>query len=110
MKQRDILILLVPAFILVVIWVGFSIYHNSAVSTIPSNVNEQINPITPYFDTNTIENLTKRQVVIPIYEPKHTNVSTSPTVTLPIQRSLQTQPKVGTGSSTQASSGGIISP
>ena len=109
MKQRDILILLIPAFILVVIWVGFSIYHNAVVSTIPSNVNEQINPITPYFDTNTIENLKRRQVVIPVYQPKGTSISPSPSLQ-PVQPSLGASPQVSTKSSSQASSGGIISP
>ncbi len=68
MSQKNILLLLVPAFILVVAWISFSIYHNAATSTIPENLNIQIFPITPVFDTKTIEDIKNRQIITPLYE------------------------------------------
>lgn len=68
MKQKDIIILLVPAAIVILIWVVFSIYHNSVASTIPPVLNIQISPINPIFDTATISKLKQREKVTPIYE------------------------------------------
>lgn len=68
MKQKDVIILLVPAAIVILIWVIFSIYHSSVASTIPPALNIQISPINPIFDTNTISKLKQRQKVSPVYE------------------------------------------
>ena len=68
MKKNDILILLIPSMLIVILWVVFSVYHNYVTSTIPENLNTQILSISPNFDLKTIENLKKRDVVIPIYQ------------------------------------------
>jgi hypothetical protein len=68
MKQRDIITLLIPSFILILAWIIFSIYHSSVVSTIPPTVNVQISPIKPVFDMNTVSKLKQRQKVTPVYE------------------------------------------
>jgi len=55
MKRKDILMILVPIFIIVVFWIGFSIYHGIVSSTISEVENLQITPISPDFDTKTIQ-------------------------------------------------------
>lgn len=68
MKRKDILLLLVPSFIFVLAWMGFSIYHSFINSTIPEVLNIQILPISPSFDTTIISSLKNRTRVNPIYE------------------------------------------
>ena len=68
MKQREILLLSISVFIIIAVWIGFSIYHNSAVSKIPQTTVEKIIPIAPVFDKLTIENIKKKQNIDPIYE------------------------------------------
>lgn len=77
MKQKDILLLIISSFILVILWIIFSIYHNSVTSTIPEAVSIQILPINPTFDKNTIESIKRRTGVAPIYE----NATASATTT-----------------------------
>ena len=92
MKQKDIIILLVPTFIVIIIWVIFSIYHSSVASTIPQALNIQITPIKPTFDTNTISKLKQRQKVNPVYEmittgspaPESSTTNSSPAAQLNI--------------------------
>lgn len=66
MKRKDVLLLLIPTFIVVLLWVVFSVYHSYINSTIPTDVNMQILYIEPDFDLKTIEDLKKRQIVAPI--------------------------------------------
>lgn len=68
MKQKDIILLVVPMFILVVAWIVFSIYHNSVTSTIPEALNVQITPIEGKFDKETINNIKKRERILPSFE------------------------------------------
>ena len=68
MKQKDILIILVLLFVFVVVWIGGSIYHNIASSTISETTNRDISPITPTFDVKTINKLKKRQAISPSFE------------------------------------------
>ena len=67
MKRKDILVLLIPTFIVVILWVVFNVYHSYINSTIPTAVNTQILYIDPDFDLKTIDDLKKRDVVDPIY-------------------------------------------
>lgn len=67
MKRKDILLILIPTFIVVLLWVVFNVYHSYINSTIPKDVNMQILYIDPDFDLKTIEDLKKRQVINPIY-------------------------------------------
>lgn len=68
MKRKDVLLLLIPTFIFVLAWMGFSIYHSFINSTISEVLNIQILPISPTFDTTTISSLKKRTHVNLIYE------------------------------------------
>lgn len=68
MKQKDIIILIIPSFILIVAWIIFSIYHSSVASTITPTVSVQILPIQPTFDMDTVTKLKQRQAVTPVYE------------------------------------------
>lgn len=74
MKKNDILMILIPSFIFAFAWIGFSLLHNIATSTISKTLDVQITPISPDFDTNTIAELKKRANVVPIYQ-----------ITIPIQ-------------------------
>ncbi|MCL6096790.1 MAG: hypothetical protein M1444_03895 [Patescibacteria group bacterium] len=111
MKQKDILTLLIPSFILIVAWIIFSIYHSSATSTIPPAVDIQISPIKPIFDMDAVSKLKQRQKVIPIYE-RGPAVSPSPTPGFPniFSSSLSASELNGPGSPPQGSTGGVILP
>jgi hypothetical protein len=74
MKKNDILMILIPTFIFALAWIGFSILHSVATSTISETLGTQITPISPNFDTNTIAALKKRTNVAPIYQ-----------ITIPVQ-------------------------
>lgn len=75
MKQRDILLILIPTFLLVILWVIFNIYHNSIESTVSKTVTSEVIPINPDFDFQTIESLKKREIVQSLYEIKPSNSS-----------------------------------
>lgn len=68
MRKKDLTFLLASGFILVLVWITLSIYHESITSTIPQALSIHIAPISPTFDTNTIEQLKKRKTVLPTYE------------------------------------------
>lgn len=68
MKQRDVLFLVIPFFMLVLIFIIFSVYHNSVTSTISENLNIQITPIAPDFNQKTISDIKKRDQVMPLYQ------------------------------------------
>ena len=68
MKQRDVLFLVISTFVLIVAWIGFSIYHNLVSSTITKPVAEKIVPINPTFDTRTIDTLKERKNIEPIFQ------------------------------------------
>ena len=82
---------MVPVFILIVAWISFNIYHNAVKSTIPENLNIQIFPITPFFDTKTIEKIKNRQRVVPLYE----STASQPADLLQIEASPSTSATVG---------------
>ncbi len=71
MKQRDVLFLVISTFVLIVAWIGFSIYHNLVSSTITRLVEEKIVPINPTFDTITIDKLKERKNIEPIFQTKN---------------------------------------
>lgn len=68
MKQKDILFLLIPVALLVIAWIVFNIYHNSATSTISGTLKTNILPISPNFDTKTISNLREREKIVPVFQ------------------------------------------
>lgn len=65
MKQKDFLTILVPLFILTILWVIFNIYHNHVTSTIEDPLNLQIIPIEGKFDTQTVNKIKERQRIEP---------------------------------------------
>lgn len=81
MKQRDIVTLVVPFFILIILWIIFSVYHNSVTSTIPETLNIQITPISPSFDEKAISDLKKRERVLPSFETPVSSLSAGGTAT-----------------------------
>ena len=66
--QKDILYISISSCVLVVMWVGFNIYHAHVTSTIEPNLQLQIQPIEPRFDSQVIADLKRRQTVSPIFE------------------------------------------
>ncbi len=78
MKKRDLLFIVVSGFILVIVWMGFNIYHSAITSTIPEATSIQIAPITPRFDTETINGLKSREKTSPVFER---NISPTPQAT-----------------------------
>ncbi len=111
MKQRDIITLLIPSFILIVAWIIFSIYHSSVTSTIPPATNIQISPITPAFDMDVISKLKQRQKVTPLYEGQAI-ASPTPTPGFPniFSSSLSASQITGSSNAPQGSPGGSLLP
>ena len=77
MKKKDILFIIISGFLLVVAWIGFSIFHNIKTSTIPEATNIQIAPIAPVFDMKTIEDIKKRKQTQAVFEKKTTLTPTA---------------------------------
>lgn len=97
MKYKEIIILLASAFLVVIAWIIFNIYHNSVVSTTPEDLKKEIVPISPTFDRSTIDKLKSRAKISPIYDQ-------APQSTPP------TEISVGSPSALTASPGGQIVP
>ena len=77
MKQKDILIILALLFVFVAAWIGGNIYHGIASSTISETETRDISPITPTFDTKTVNKLKLRQEIFPSFELE--NITPTPT-------------------------------
>src|SRR5574337_353762 len=71
MKRKDIILILIPTFVFVLVWIGFNIYHNSITSTLTNNEVVQITAINPTFDLNTLNSLKQREQFVP-YNPSAT--------------------------------------
>jgi hypothetical protein len=101
--------ILVPSLIFVLAWIGFSLLHSIATSTISETLNTQITPISPEFDTNTIAVLKQRANVAPIYQItvpiQNIVIPASPSAAIPTPTPIIVQP-VSTSSAQQATSGG----
>lgn len=101
MRKKNLVTLLASIFIFVFIWIGLNIYHNSVSSTITGSVNAQLSPISPSFDTKTIDKLKKRQNVTPIFE---SSIFANPSPPSP-----DISQTISSGSAEQATSGGSLS-
>ena len=111
MKQRDIITLLIPSFILILAWIIFGIYHSSVASTITPVVDIQISPINPTFDTDAISKLKQRQKVTPIYElPATATPTPAPGFPNIFSSSLSASQINGPNNTPQGSPGGSLSP
>lgn len=116
MKRKDILLILVPSFIFVLAWMGFSIYHGFINSTISEALNIQIIPINPTFDTATISKLKNRTHVNPIYEINPSLIITpTPGVIVDDQSASKSAttptptPKIDDSKNGQSTTGGVLS-
>ena len=114
MNRKDIMIIIIPTFIFVIIWIMLNIYHSYISSTIPETLNIQISPITPSFDTKTISLLKERTVITPLYQLNpSTNISVTPSpVPVSSGSAVAVNPIISTSSAIQqqASSGGNLTP
>jgi hypothetical protein len=96
--QKDILYLSISIFVVVVLWIGFNLYHAHATSTIAPEIQAKIEKIDPAFDTATLQKLEERQRVNPVYELTNAssgaNLTPSPTAQeqSPSTASATTQP------------------
>lgn len=99
MKNKDILLLLISIFIIIVAWIIFNIYHSAATSTISKTLNINILPISPNFDTKTIDKLKTRKAVSPIYSLSNKNFiqnsNASPSSNINIDQNLIEQATQG---------------
>ena len=68
MKQKNTLIIVILLFIFVLIWIGQSVYESANTSTISESVGQEISPITPIFDIDTINKLKSREKITPSYD------------------------------------------
>ena len=110
MKKNDILMILVPSCIFVLAWIGFSLIHNIATSTISEALDTQITTISPAFDTNTIAALKQRKNVAPIYQItvpiENIVVPATPSAAIPTPTPAIIVQPVSSGSAQQATAGG----
>ncbi len=112
MKKNDILMILIPSFIFVLAWIGFSLLHNIATSTISETLDMQISPISPGFDTDTIASLKKRKNVVPIYTItvpiQNIVIPASPSAATPTPTPIIIVQPVSSSSAQQATTGGSL--
>lgn len=60
---KNLLILSGFTAFVVFLWIGLTVFHNSVDTQIPVTTQSRIVPITPSFDTTTLDSLKKREVV-----------------------------------------------
>ena len=65
--QKDILYVSISSFVLVVLWIGFNVYHAYVTSTIAPDLQLIIQPINPKSNLETIQELKKRTKIEPIF-------------------------------------------
>lgn len=102
MKQKDILFLLIPGFLLTLFWIGFTIYHNHTTPTISTDLQEQIIPISPTFNTSVIDSLKQRKQTAGLAE---IIITPTPVQSAKIPLSLLASPS---SSLSTASGGGVF--
>lgn len=110
MKQRDLLLLLVPFFLMVIAWVIFNIYHSSVTSTISDTLNIQITPINPIFDKKAIEAIKNRDDIEPVYDIPNSSLPPPTSTVAPLPTSTSSGVTLQTGSNDSSTQGGTLSP
>lgn len=108
MKQKDILLLIISSFTLIVFWIAFNIYHSIVTSTIPETLSVQIAPINPTFDTKTIDALKQRIQVDAIYNAPATQSAATPTPNPSIPAASQSALIQNVSTQSAATSGGTL--
>ena len=61
--SKDVLVLTILTTICVVSWIVLDIYRTLKKSAIPQVLEEQLNPLSPNFDKNTLESLKQRKII-----------------------------------------------
>jgi hypothetical protein len=67
-KQKDILFIFISSFVVVVAWIGFNLYHIYVTSTISQDIQIELTPINPLFDSQTMQQLSTRENIDPLYD------------------------------------------
>ncbi len=109
MKRKDLLIIIISAFIIILLWIGFSIYHGAITSTITEALNTNIQPISPFFNNQGFKVLKQRNNVTPLYDLK-SNIASSSSITIsPTPTTIASLSATPTpaGGSTSTQSGGL---
>ncbi len=81
-RQKDILFILGSSFVVVVAWIGFNLYHIYVTSTVSEEIQVQLTPINPTFNTDLIRELKSRDKVNPLFEKQSTASRSAGTPTI----------------------------
>jgi hypothetical protein len=57
MNRKEWLVAAILAFIIILVWVIFDIIHERQKVEIPTNIQQDIEPISPDFDTKVLESI-----------------------------------------------------
>lgn len=68
MKQQQLLLLFLYAFIIIIAWIAFNLYNKSVTSTITKEQQTQITPLDPAFNEQAVEKLKTRENITPSYQ------------------------------------------
>jgi hypothetical protein len=66
--ERQFLTLVAASFFVVLVWTGVHFYDQYTLSTVSSTLRQQIAPITPSFDLNTLRSVNARHAISPLYQ------------------------------------------
>ncbi|OGJ21823.1 MAG: hypothetical protein A2804_01105 [Candidatus Pacebacteria bacterium RIFCSPHIGHO2_01_FULL_46_10] len=61
-KRKDLLYILVFGLLAATVWIGFGVYFSFHKNTLTPNVKQQILPLSPIIDTQSLEDLKKRRI------------------------------------------------
>lgn len=75
MKRNEAYFILIATFIVIVVWIIFSVLDSAVSSTISKGLSKQTLPIQPSFNTKVIDELKKRKIITP--ENPQTSAATS---------------------------------
>lgn len=64
-QYQNLLYLIVPSFIVILAWIGFTIYNKRVATTITESQSLTIQPINSSFNKEVLNSLRKRKVVTP---------------------------------------------
>jgi hypothetical protein len=107
MKQKDFLLIIISIFILTLLWVIFSIYHNYVTSTIKDPLTQQIISIEGKFNNTAINKIKERKKIDPFFETIYAPTplpSLSPTPSIEIEpENVSTQSAINQANQTRTS-------
>lgn len=63
--QKNLLYIIIPSFILIIIWIVADIYNHAVMTTVTSDQAVSIQPISSSFDVGVLDNLRGRKIVTP---------------------------------------------